>query len=178
MAHESSNLLMEINEYSQPVYTVDEIIEFQVNGIFGTIITDDVHEIEKLKKSGKNISNIRLVPPTEGLSVEEFHERCTNTWNVPDKYLSMDIEKYILEQCTEPEEVHRVREELVLYNELDIVNVLKLMKYIVDTLRENNIVWGVGRGSSVSSYCLYKLGVHKVNSIKYELDISEFLRKE
>jgi hypothetical protein len=26
---------------------------------------------------------------------------------------------------------------------------LKTMKYVVDTLRSNNVVWGVGRGSSV-----------------------------
>ena len=40
---------------------------------------------------------------------------------------------------------------------------------------ENKIVWGVGRGSSVSSYILYLLGVHKVNSIKYGLNITDFL---
>ena len=50
------------------------------------------------------------------------------------------------------------------------------MKYIIDTLRENNIVWGVGRGSSVSSYMLYLIGVHKVDSIKYNLNINEFIR--
>jgi DNA polymerase III alpha subunit len=38
------------------------------------------------------------------------------------------------------------------------------------------VLWGVGRGSSVASYCLYILGVHKVDSIKYELDIHEFLK--
>ena len=50
------------------------------------------------------------------------------------------------------------------------------LKYLVDTMREHNIVWGVGRGSSVASYCLYLLGVHKINSIKFELDIKEFLK--
>jgi DNA polymerase III alpha subunit len=43
-------------------------------------------------------------------------------------------------------------------------------------MRSNNIVWGVGRGSSVASYVLYLLGVHKVDSIKYGLDIREFLK--
>ena len=50
------------------------------------------------------------------------------------------------------------------------------MKYLVDTLRKNKIVWGVGRGSSVASYVLYLLGVHRINSIYYELDIAEFLK--
>ena len=43
-------------------------------------------------------------------------------------------------------------------------------------MRENRLIWGVGRGSSVSSYVLYKLGVHRIDSLHYELDPTEFLR--
>ena len=56
------------------------------------------------------------------------------------------------------------------------MNVLKFLVYLIDIMRSNNIVWGVGRGSSVSSYVLYLLGVHKVDSIKYGLDITDFLK--
>ena len=55
-------------------------------------------------------------------------------------------------------------------------NLLRYMCYLVDFMRENNIVWGVGRGSSVSSYVLFLIGIHKVNSIQYDLDYKEFLR--
>ena len=51
--------------------------------------------------------------------------------------------------------------------------VLKVLIYIIDTMRKNNLVWGIGRGSSVASYVLYLIGVHKVDS-KYNLDIKEF----
>jgi DNA polymerase III alpha subunit len=64
------------------------------------------------------------------------------------------------------------------YKKHNMVDVLKAMKYIVDTLRANNLVWGVGRGSSVSSYCLYLIGIHKIDSIKYNLPISEFFKGE
>ena len=37
------------------------------------------------------------------------------------------------------------------------------MKYLVDTMRNNNIVWGVGRGSSVGSFVLYKIGINRIN---------------
>ena len=57
-----------------------------------------------------------------------------------------------------------------------MIDVLRFMVYMIDTMRKNNIVWGVGRGSSVSSYILYLIGVHKVDSIKFELNIEEFLR--
>jgi DNA polymerase III alpha subunit len=56
--------------------------------------------------------------------------------------------------------------------------VIKTMKFIVDTLRENNVLWGVGRGSSVASYSLYLIGVHKIHSIKYKLPIEDFIRGE
>ena len=57
-----------------------------------------------------------------------------------------------------------------------MIDLLRWLKYFVDTMRSNNLTWGVGRGSSVASYVLYLLGVHKVDSIKYKLDLKEFLR--
>lgn len=98
-------------------------------------------------------------------------------WFIPKEYKEMDIEQFLISQC--PEENHqRVAEELKLYKKHDMLDVLKVMKYLVDTMRKNNIVWGVGRGSSVSSYCLYLLGIHKIDSVKYRLPISDFFKGE
>ena len=72
----------------------------------------------------------------------------------------------------------RCGEELLLYQERDLFNLLRYMKYLVDTMRKNNIVWGVGRGSSVASYVLYLIGIHRIDSIKYNLDINEFLKEK
>lgn len=99
-------------------------------------------------------------------------------WILPEKYLSFDIENWLIDQCKTEEEKNRVQEEIRLYNKNSMIPVLKTMKYIVDTLRENEIVWGVGRGSSVASYCLFLIGVHKINSIKYRLPIEEFFKGE
>ena len=70
----------------------------------------------------------------------------------------------------------RVEEELALYKARNLYPILQLMIYIVDMMRKNNLVWGVGRGSSVASYVLYLIGIHKIDSIKYNLDIEEFLK--
>ena len=78
--------------------------------------------------------------------------------------------------CETQTQMERVTLELELFIQHGMFEVLVYLKYLVDTLRANNIVWGVGRGSSVASYCLYLIGVHKIDSIKYDLDIHEFLK--
>ena len=104
------------------------------------------------------------------LDVEEFDRINQQNWFIPDEYKNLDIKSYVLDR-TPAHAIDRVNEELNLYDKYNIIDVLKVCIYIIDTLRKNNIVWGVGRGSSVASYVLYIIGVHKVDSIKYELDI-------
>jgi len=82
----------------------------------------------------------------------------------------------LLGKTTNEIEYQRVVTELELFIQHNMIEVLKYLKYLVDTMRQNNILWGVGRGSSVASFCLYLLDVHRVNSLKYKLDIHEFLR--
>lgn len=96
-------------------------------------------------------------------------------WLIPREYKNMDIEGFLVNQCPK-ENQERLIKELQLYHKHDMLIVLKAMKYIVDTLRKNDIVWGVGRGSSVASYVLYLIGVHKIDSVKYDLPIEEFFK--
>jgi DNA polymerase III alpha subunit len=88
----------------------------------------------------------------------------------------MDIAEYVLGLCRADHELQRVGQELLLYQERNLFDLLRYLKYLVDTLRQNNIVWGVGRGSSVASYVLFLIGVHKIDSLYYNLDIEEFLK--
>ncbi len=98
-------------------------------------------------------------------------------WFIPRAYRDMDIEEWIVAQCPE-ENYDRVLRELELFRDNRMVPVLRCMKYVVDTLRENKVVWGVGRGSSVASYVLYLIGVHKIDSVKYSIPIEEFFKGE
>jgi DNA polymerase-3 subunit alpha len=109
-------------------------------------------------------------------SVEQFDAHNQNNWHMPDEYRSLDIAQWILEQCQTDPELQRCGEELLLYQERNLMDLLRYLKYLVDVLRANNIVWGVGRGSSVSSYVLYKIGVHRIDSLYYDLDPAEFLK--
>jgi len=120
---------------------------------------------------------VKLIKHQESLlSIAEWDRQNQANWFMPNEYKNMDIAKWILDQCTTQEELQRCGAELLMYVERDLTPLLQWLKYLVDTMRANGIIWGVGRGSSVASYVLYKLGVHRVNSIVYELDINEFLR--
>ena len=86
--------------------------------------------------------------------------------------------EFLYGQCTTDEQRDRVSQELELFISNGMYDVLHVMKYVVDTLRANNVVWGVGRGSSVASYVLHIIGVHKIDSIKYNIPIEEFFKGE
>jgi DNA polymerase-3 subunit alpha len=95
---------------------------------------------------------------------------------MPNSYRQLDIAQHILDLCTTDAELQRCGHELLLYQERDLFNLLRFLKYLVDTMNDHRVIWGVGRGSSVASYVLYKLGVHRIDSMFYELDVEEFLR--
>ena len=109
-------------------------------------------------------------------TVEEFDRVLQRNWRMPKEYKELDIAAYVLGLCKEEHELQRVGEELILYQERNLFDLLRYLKYLIDTLRKNNIVWGVGRGSSVASYVLFLIGVHKIDSVYYNLDIDEFLK--
>ena len=124
------------------------------------------------------------------LDVDEktFDSVCQSEWFMPDEYKRLDVDDWCLhklmkiknathqDQLLFSKEWNRTYEELEAFDERGMENLLRYMIYLVDFMRENNIVWGVGRGSSVASYVLYLIGVHRIDSIQFDLDWREFLR--
>ena len=118
-----------------------------------------------------DIEHLNYPRPKESIDI-------TN-WHIPYEYQNLDIEAWVREQTPPWDPEHsRVEQELALFNKHNMIPVLKTMKYIVDTLRANNVIWGVGRGSSVASYVLHIIGVHKIDSVKYNIPIEEFFKGE
>ena len=98
-------------------------------------------------------------------------------WNTPIEFQNLDIFEYIISKNTLTyEQKQRVAEELVEFDKRQLTNLLRFLVFFVKILKDNNIVYGVGRGSSIASYVLYLLGVHRIDSLKYNLDIKEFLK--
>ena len=171
---------MEINKYGNVFLTSEELFEnIYTNKIsnFKNIYLDQttVDKFNTAKNTNKDNFEFLSVYTNPELSVKEFDLVNQNDWFMPTEYKTMDIEDFLFNQCSK-ENHQRLIEEIELFRQYNMIDLLKYLKYLVDTMRENNIVWGVGRGSSVASYCLYIIGVHKIDSVKYNLDIKEFLK--
>lgn len=172
---------MKINEYGAIFLTAEELFDSIYLGKvknFQNLYIDDANTIQfnNSKDTNRDHINSIQVYKTPNISVEQFDTNLQNDWFFTEQYRLFDIGQWLLDQCKTEKEIARVLEELKLYVQHDMVEVLNYLKYLVDTMRANNIVWGVGRGSSVASYCLYLIGIHKIDSIRYELDIKEFLK--
>ena len=153
----------------------DLIMQDREIASFRNMIVDSSVDIEKASMLLDDIpALIKYNTSTE--SIQEFDRRLQQTWHMPDSYKQLDIAQHILNLCASDAELQRCGHELLLYQERNLFNLLRFLKYLVDTMIENRVIWGVGRGSSVASYVLYKLGIHRIDSMFYELDVEEFLR--
>lgn len=115
-------------------------------------------------------------PEASDISVPEFDLQRQARWLMPDEYRDTDIAQHVLDLCQTPEQLQRAGEELLLFQEHGLFDLLRYLRYLVHTMQQNHVIWGVGRGSSVASYVLYLLGVHRIDSMYYDLDPREFLR--
>jgi DNA polymerase III alpha subunit len=144
-----------------------------VDGVFVNNITDDIAQYNS------------LVSPEQQIRIKTECNLPKVEWVLPDEFKTLDVRAYVLDKLTyeclnvadtlNRERVNRTLRELKTYENLDLFDFLRALIYIINTLQAHNVVWGVGRGSSVSSYVLYLIGVHDVDSVLYSLDITDFL---
>jgi len=175
---------MRKDKVGRVVLDTADCVELLYNDNFQDNIVVDVDSDVDLYNKYTYIMNTGhsvLEQVTEVDSIEEFDKLNQDNWFMPVEYKDLDIVMYLLEKASEKKDAScfmRTGAELEVYKKRGLLNLLRFLMYLVDTMKKRNIVWGVGRGSSVASYVLFLLGVHKVDSIKYELDFKEFLKGE
>lgn len=127
----------------------------------------------------------RFVSKNHELKVKTHCDPLEYAWNIPPSYKTLDIDAFIIDKLVQTagkmkddqftKRATRVAQELKLYKQYGLYDVLRTLIYIINTLTAKNVVWGIGRGSSVSSYVLFLIGTHDVDSVAYDLDIADFL---
>ena len=168
---------MKLDKYSRPIFSDSEIFNLLYEGKIDSlaqIISEKSEEIDKFNQFSEfQISTVDK--DIYDMDIVDFDLNNQEKWFMPDEYKNMDIEGFLVHVCPK-QNYQRLIDELQEYRNRNLLDLLKWLKYFVDTMRSNNIIWGIGRGSSVASYVLFLIGVHKIDSIQYKLDWREFLR--
>ena len=141
------------------------------------VLCDESDDVDKFNDAmqEQGLPTLKKYIPLD-VDTKTFDGVCQSEWFMPDEYKKINLHEYILNKTKTQEQFDRAAEELYAFDERNMFDLLRYMIYLVDYMRENEIVWGVGRGSSVGSYVLYLIGVHRIDSIQYDLDWKEFLR--
>lgn len=171
---------MKLDKFNRRIITEEDLINVLYSN--PTIDLSDMYldNAEKHNKSiDSNYSDLSKISELSSidLTVEEWHRHNQSQWYMPDDYKNLNIASWILERCNNETELQRCGQELLEYASRDLLPLLQYLKYLVDTMKQHDIVWGVGRGSSTASFVLYKIGVHKIDSIRYQLPLEEFFKE-
>ena len=172
---------MKTDKFGQMIFGEHDVVNLYLQGhdpgVLNKLLVDSTVDIETAAHILDNVpAFVRYDELAQQQSVEEWDHRCQANWHMPDQYKQLDIAEHVLSLCVSSAELQRCGQELLLFQERNLFDLLRYLKYLTDVMRENRLIWGVGRGSSVASYVLFKLGVHRVDSLFYELDPAEFLR--
>lgn len=172
---------MKTDKFGQLIFSEDDVVNLYLQGhditALNHLLVDSTIDLETAAHILDNVpAFIRYDEMAQHQTVEQFDHRCQAEWYMPDQYKELDIAEHVLSLCATDAELQRCGQELLLFQERNLFNLLRYLKYLVDLMKENHLIWGVGRGSSVASFVLYKLGVHRIDSMYYELDPAEFLR--
>jgi DNA polymerase III alpha subunit len=173
---------MKQNKFSELVFSEDDVCDLLMQGCevdsLKHLVVDSTVNLEDLVMQVERPESLLTwtFPYNAETSVPEFHLTQQSHWHMPNEYQDLDIAAHVLNLCETQEELQRCGHELLMYQERNLFDLLRYLVYLVDVMKTNRVIWGVGRGSSVASFVLYKLGVHRINSMYYELEPEEFLR--
>ena len=169
---------IKINETGDCIFTEQDAIDllytnpdFDISKLFFEL-TEQYNN--SIKDTGLDLQQLQTVPKRS--TPANVDAANIANWFMPQKYYELNVLEWLLSKCQNDTEKKRVEQEYVLFEKKKFIKVLQFLIYFIDTLRANNIVWGVRRGSSVASFCLFLIGVHKINPLQYDLNITEFLR--
>jgi len=172
-------MTISLDAYSRQVYTEQDACTALYVDPKLDISKLDLSEVEHFNRANELLyagyAMLKLAG-TPNCSPEEYHKQNQTHWNMPGEYAEFDISEWCLAQCDTQDQLQRVGQELLMFQDRGLIDMLKFLRYMVAIMRENSIVWGVGRGSSVASYVLYLIGVHKIDSLYFDLDVEDFLR--
>lgn len=168
------------DRYGQVVFHENDLCELLYKNHKVDLSKIQMDNPDKFNAGNKKLhAGLPTIKKYQSLNIDltAFDKGNQNNWLMPDQYKNFDIENWLYSKCSGVASTKRVEQELELYRQTNLLDLLKYIKYLVDTMTNKNILWGVGRGSSTSSYILYLIGLHMVDPLKYDIPIEEFFKQ-
>lgn len=170
-----------VDEWGRTIVDPTVLDELILKGVdLSALLVDDSPVVQQYNEWCKSFDKLDCLIQTPNIpdqSPEDEHAERASNWFISSDIQQINVRKFLLEEmCKDDICRDRVNLEMDLFEERDLIPLLQLMMFLVDHFRANKIVWGVGRGSSVASYVLFLIGVHKIDPIKYGLDVHDFLK--
>lgn len=139
-------------------------------------VTSITEEVSQFNEQVSDADQVKAVGPEPiALNME---------WELPQKYQDLDLCVHvgncfeaIITRYTKDEAhkaIDRIELELEEVEKRGMTQFMRTVIFIIDELRKNKIVWGVGRGSSCASYLLFLIGLHVVDCVKMDVSAEEF----
>lgn len=166
--------------WGRTIFEPESIIEMMMNGTdVSSLLIEESPIVEEYNQWCERFNKVdfKIETPAEPKNTpEEEHAYRATQWMISDEIKTIDVRGFLLSMCVNEAQRDRINYEMDLFEQRELIPLLQLMMFLVDHFRRNGIVWGVGRGSSVASFVLYLIGVHKIDPIRYGLDVREFLK--
>jgi hypothetical protein len=151
-----------VSEFTYAKFILDDV---DLSGVYvDKSFSSDVYEALYGDSIDKELSSIELTPP-EMVHTNTHLDLLIDTLEASSRFLGTDGE------------ISRISLEIEFFSRTNNILFLLNLVELIKRFKEDNVVWGVGRGSACSSFVLFLLYVHDVNPLKYGISFSE-LSKE
>lgn len=156
----------------------------------GISIVDDDIAVQYLLDTGEIPDHIRVVKSSDSISykqkylvdishaLEDGHITPDTTFS-EEEYDGVLHKIYNTRRIGYDSEAHdyRFTEELDYFERNGHQHLIIKLYRLIQSFRDDGIVWGVGRGSACASYIFYLIGVHDIDSILYKLEFKDFSKE-
>ena len=126
---------MRLDKYSNPVFNEQDLFDALYQGhqfnVYDTMLVERNDNVKQLETQ----LGFKFLDPYEThFEIADYDSACQSNWLMPDEYKTLDIEAWLFEQVLAGNPEHtRVTEELNAYKERNMLNLLRWLKYFVDT---------------------------------------------
>ena len=126
---------VKVNMYGQAILSADNLRELLLQGKnishLNVISSEEIELFEKYQSELLQETITFLNAPEENLTFDEFHQKCAEEWIFPVIYQQIDVKRWLLDKCSSQAQIDRVNQEYALYEERDLIMLLRLFIFLV-----------------------------------------------